>query len=222
MDKSYLWAVNTRVGRQMLSARAEAPTSTVHGGNGMIEPRVKWLLLLVVALVVPTAGEAQISGRMGVSVGTLHQNCTNCTSGGLSPFGRLALEGQIGVQVSGKARLGLEGAWWQGEYLGLKRRFLMLSVAGQWSPSRQTPLYFDGAVGYAMFRDQAGGSTLEASGVAFQAGVGFPIRMAGEVSLVPFVRYLRTTTMGTEVDGNVASARIQPHMIRLGLAIQWR
>lgn len=176
---------------------------------------------------VSMAQQRQSSGiavRLGGSLGTLDENCTNCSGSQIASFGRLALEGQVLMRLGARGTIGLEGMWWKGTYLGLYRRAILISMVGSWRPLPSAGLFVDAGAGYLKFTERASGSNaeLESSALGLQLGAGYAVPIAGSISIVPFVRYLRSVGGKTTIDGSSTSAEISPKMLRFGLNLQWR
>jgi hypothetical protein len=187
-----------------------------------------WVVLLwMCSFNVSLAQQSQSSGiavRLGGSLGTLDENCTNCSGFQIASFGRLALEGQVLARLGARTSVGLEGMWWKGTYLGIYRRAVSISLIGSWRPLPSAGLYLDAGAGYLKFTERANNSNTElrSSAVGLQLGAGYVVSIAGSISVVPFVRYLRSVGVKTRIDGAPTTAEISPKMLRFGLGLQWR
>lgn len=163
---------------------------------------------------------------LGASLGSLDENCTNCSGSAVPSFSRLAIEGQALAPITQWMSLGVEGMLWKGEYLGLERKTYVISVVTSFRPSRSLKLGLDVGAGYMKFKEIAknGSSDLESSALGLQLGAHYQIPIGSSFSILPFVRFLRSVGVKTTIDGGQTPAKIAPQLMRFGIAIalQWQ
>ncbi len=162
--------------------------------------------------------------RAGTSVGTLKENCENCSGTQISSFSRFTFEGQVLKRLGTRGAIGVEGMLWRGTYLGLHRRAVLLSVVGSWRPAPSLGLSINASAGYLTFKEHTATSTaeLKSVGIGLQIGAGYVIPVASSISVMPFVQYLRSLGSKTTVDGSSSSAHVSPKLLRFGMLLQWQ
>jgi len=196
--------------------------------NTCVRHLVTILLISGAPFALANAQDRRDSGpiavRLGASVGSLKENCENCSGAQISSFSRLALEGQLLKNLGSRGAIGIEGMLWKGTYLGLYRRAVVVSIVGSWRPAPTLGLTLEAGAGYMTFKETANGSSseLKSTGLGLQGGVAYAIPILKSISLTPFIRYLHSVGDKTTMDGSSTTGKISPKLFRCGLLLQWR
>lgn len=154
----------------------------------------------------------------------LRLRCTNCTGVGTAPG--VTVTASVGLSVSERVLLGLEGQIWRSTESGPREEVRSLTVVGQWYPLAGRHLFVRGGTGIvqgpvvpAVAATQP--ASVKGTGVGLSFGVGYDVRLSRRLGLAVQVAShvaalgdldLRSTTL----DDTIA------YVTRISLAVVFR
>src|SRR5207244_7654599 len=92
---------------------------------------------------------------------------------------------RLGGGVSKRVLIGGEAAMWRHRTSSVHQTLAALSAAAYWYPTRRTPLYLKGGLGWVTHRAEDGTNVITSTGFGPQRGSGYAL-------LVDRVRYFAT------------------------------
>jgi hypothetical protein len=160
--------------------------------------------ILVVTLLVGaiSSAYAQSIGRpntrsgfwagLGVGGGSAEMDCSSCSN-----FRFTGLSGYVraGITVTRVLLLGVETDGWVRSSSDVDDRVGFASLVLLWYPIPSGALYVKAGYGGMKYHSDESGDLLTAKARSVSLGLGYEVRMRGNVSLVPFVNGLATSSV---------------------------
>jgi hypothetical protein len=167
--------------------------------------------VILIAALLACGGnfvEAQSSRRInarhglwvgfGLGQGSSGLSCTSCVNdrfGGFSDYFR------VGATLSRSVLLGIESNGWLHSDGGVDETIGFASAVLLWYPAPTGALYVKFGLGAMSYRADDGFDELTATAPSASIGVGYEFRMGRKASLVPYVNYLTTSSVGMRFNG---------------------
>ncbi len=176
------------------------------------------LVLSAAPLTAQTRNGLWFGAGIGLGFGRARCDvCINDRNGAISGYARL------GGAISPAFLLGVEGDGWTRRDED-ERRFDMgaIHAVGLWYPSTTSPWFLKAGFGVIGYRvdDDGEGDPITAFSVGGQFGAGYDLRIAGGVSVTPFVNFLGSIGAElTQQDDTLADVSLTLIQIGLGLTI---
>ena len=160
--------------------------------------------IFLVTLVVGAIGSAHAQSMrrpntrsgfwagLGVGGGSAEMDCSSCSN-----FRFTGLSGYVraGVTVTRFLLVGVETDGWVRSSSDVDDRVGFASLVLLWYPKPSGALYVKAGVGGMKYHSDESGDLLTAKARSVSVGVGYEVRMRGNVSLVPFVNGLATSSV---------------------------
>jgi len=157
---------------------------------------------------------------LGAGGGSTAANCNSCTTdrtSGVSGYVRL------GGTVSRSVLLGGETNGWFHSENGLNESVGFASFILVWYPSRTGAFYLKFGVGGMGYTADDGVNTLTATAPSGSFGAGYEIRTGRNVSVVPFINALGTSSVSLRFNGVAlpSGESITVNLVQVGLGVTW-
>ncbi len=145
------------------------------------------------SVLTPGAADARkgfwIGAGLGTGAGSMHCGiCEHEREQGTSGYLR------AGTTVNRKLLLGVEGSGWQRTGDAGKRRLLSLTGGFWWYPNERHGYYLHGGAGLSQWRASQENDAVTSKAVALVAGVGYEVRVNPQLSIVPYVNALGSSS----------------------------
>lgn len=145
------------------------------------------------AAAVPGAADSRKGFWMGAGLGTgagsMHCGiCEHEREQGTSGYLR------AGTTINRKLLLGVEASGWQRTGDTGKRRLVSLTGGFWWYPNERHGYYLHGGAGLSQWRASQDNDAVTSKAVALVAGVGYEVRVNPELSIVPFLNALGSSS----------------------------
>ncbi len=185
------------------------------------------LLSLALLSTVTAVAEAQTARpqtregfgiSVGIGAGMADLSCDGCnfdSETGLSGYLRL------GGHLRPNLFLGFESTGWMKEVEGADVTLGFYSAVAQFYPNVEKGLYFKGGLGFSMSTADDGTDELKASGMGFSAGAGYDIRVARNMSVTPYLNYLRSVGSELKVNGTATGVDLNTGILQFGVGLTW-
>ena len=191
-------------------------------------------LILIATLLAcgASVAQAQSPGRtnarqgfwvgFGLGGGSAGTNCSlsscgNDRSTGLSGYARL------GGTLSRSLLLGVETNGWRHSEAGVNESIGFGSFVVLWYPSPTGALYLKFGLGGMTYRADDGVDEFTATAPSASIGLGYEVRVGRNVSLVPYVNSLASSSVRLRFDGVPISTGedISINLFQFGLGVTW-
>jgi hypothetical protein len=153
----------------------------------------------------------------GIGDGWARVSCQICKGAhqtGLSAYLRL------GGGVSRSLLIGAEMAGWRKSADGVDQTLAGVSAAAYWYPSRRSPLYLKGGVGYLTHRIEDGTDVITSTGFGPQMGMGYERRIGRNLFLAPYFNIAYGSIAGgVKFNGADAQDQATVTLVQLGVAL---
>lgn len=187
-------------------------------------PRLAALLGCAVALTLASELSAQRTPAragfwytVGLGTGWARVSCDICKADhrpGLSAHLRL------GGGLSRSLLIGAEMAGWRARSNEVDQTLAALSAAAYWYPSRRSPLYLKGGVGFLTHQAQDGTDVITSTGVGPQLGLGYELRVGRNVFLAPYFNAAYGSLAGgVKFNGAEILEQATVTLVQLGVAL---
>lgn len=128
----------------------------------------------------------------GLGGGSAEMDCSSCSNfrfTGLSGYVRL------GFTLSRRVLLGVESVGWVHSSSGIAERIGVASLVALWYPIPSGALYVKFGYGGMSYHAEEGGDVLTAKARTPSLGLGYELRVRRNISLVPFVNGLASSSV---------------------------
>ena len=144
------------------------------------------------------------------------------TSGGESSDRRGAPSGYLRIGGAYKPNLILSGEMnaWTKSQDGATLTIATVNASAQWYPTPERGLFLNGGLGVGQVRmsiddPTVGTMSTDGTGLGYQIGTGYDLRVAPNFALTPYVNYIRTAGV------KVAGEKINGNAFNFGLGFSW-
>ena len=192
---------------------------------------MRFMMILATAAVLATPLQAQLYevpdrhgfwGGIGLAAGSIGSSCDGC--GDNRTFGPAAYL-RAGGTLTDKLLLGVEVAGWGLDESGVRQGLASALVDLFWYPTLSADFHLKfglGVLSYERRTDALGSNstTTETAG-AVSLGLGYDLRLGGNVSLVPFVNAYGSSDVKRKVNGTevITGGGFRRDMVQLGLGL---
>lgn len=188
------------------------------------------LLIATLLACLSSSTQAQSSPRanarqgfwvgFGLGSGSAGTNCTSCSSDrftGLSGYARL------GGTLSRSILLGFETNGWLHSEAGVDETIGFGSFVVLWYPSPTGALFLKVGIGGMSYRADNGVDRLTAAAPSASIGIGYEMRVGRNMSVVPYVNSLASSSVRLQFDGVPISTGedISINLFQFGLGLTW-
>jgi hypothetical protein len=130
-----------------------------------------------------------IGAGLGTGAGSMHcAICEHEREQGASAYLR------AGTTVNRKLLLGAEASGWQRTADAGKRRLLTLTGGFWWYPNERHGYYLHGGAGLSRWRASQDNDAVTSQAMALVVGVGYEVRVNPQLSIVPYLNALGTSS----------------------------
>lgn len=181
-------------------------------------------LLLATSALAAEAQSAKLPQTrqgFGISVG-LGAGLGNIDCDGCDFDSETALSGylRLGGYVKPNLFIGGETTGWMKDVEGADTQIGFINAVAQWYPQVEQGFYLKGGLGFARATADDGTNELRTSGPAFTLGAGYDWRLRTNLSLTPYLNYVRSTENDLEFNGlNIAKASV--NVLQFGIGLTW-
>jgi opacity protein-like surface antigen len=154
---------------------------------------------------------------VGLGVGLGNIDCDGCDFDSES-----ALSGylRLGGYVKPNLFIGGETTGWMKDVDGADTQIGFLNAVAQWYPQVEQGFYLKGGLGFARATAKDASDELSLSGPAFTLGAGYDWRLRSNLSLTPYLNYVRSTENDIKFnDVNVAKGTV--NVLQFGIGLTW-
>ena len=152
----------------------------------------------------------------GFGYGSAKPSCDGCgtldSRGGFTGFLKL------GGTLSKRVLLGGEVNAWTKADSGVTDQLGNVSAAVYYYPAVSSGFFLKGGVGFSSFREMDG-ATADGTGVGFVAGLGYDVRVGGNISITPVGNFYFGSVGDLKVSGATNSTGWKQHVFDFGLGI---
>jgi len=181
------------------------------------------LLLASSAIVAEAQSTAlpQTRQGFGISVG-LGAGLGNIDCDGCDFDSESALSGylRLGGYLRPNLFIGGESSGWMKDVDGADTQLGFLNAIVQWYPQVQSGLYLKGGLGLSAAKSSDATDELTSRGAAFTLGAGYDYRIRANLSVTPYVNYLRSTENDLKFN-DVAIAKASVSVLQCGVGLTW-
>lgn len=185
------------------------------------------LSLVVLSALSATAGaqepNAQTREGFGISVGVgagiADISCDGCTfdaETGLSGYLRMGGHIRPNLFIGGETT-----GWLKNDVDGADVRVSFLSAVAQWYPRVEKGFYLKGGLGVGLITAEDATNDLESTGLALTAGAGYDWRVRPNMSVTPYVNYLRKLDSELKFNGADAGFDLGTGLLQIGVGLTW-
>ncbi len=154
----------------------------------------------------------------GLGTGSAGVDCSGCSSdrtSGLSGYLRL------GGHLRPDLFLGAESNGWVHSESGVDETVGFYSAVVQWYPNVATGFYVKGGLGLATYLATDGVDDITGSAIGLTAGLGYDFRVGRNLSLTPYLNYLRSGKGELEVNDISSGFNVSSNILQVGLGLTW-
>jgi len=156
----------------------------------------------------------------GVGGGSAGTTCSTCTGGhqtGISGYFRM------GGAPSRSLLVGGEATFFARSTGGVDQRVTFASMIVMWYPERAGALYLKLGVGALGYRSDDGTNVLTATAPSLALGLGYEVRVAPNLSVVPFMNALGSSAVRIAVNGSPANPAedVKVNLVQAGVGLTW-
>ncbi len=155
---------------------------------------------------------------VGLGAGMADLSCDGCDFDSETGFsGYLRLGGYLRPNLF----LGFESTGWLKEVQGADVTLGFYSAVAQYYPNAEKGLYLKGGLGYSMSTADDGVDELKASGLGLSGGIGYDYRVGKNMSVTPYLNYLRSISSELKVNGTATGVDLNTGILQLGVGLTW-
>jgi hypothetical protein len=186
--------------------------------------------LLTIITLCSTAIAAQDANRpntrdgpwfaFGLGAGNVGADCDNCGTGRTNgPSGNL----RAGITVTPGVLLGGELTGWRHSSGGVDKTMGFISGVLIWYPSPGDALFFKLGVGAMNYTADDGNDKITASAPSGSLGLGYDIRISGDVSVTPYFNTLSSANATFRLNDSSSgfNSSIKLNLFQVGVGLSW-
>ena len=155
----------------------------------------------------------------GIGGGSAGLSCDGCD--GLDRESSTAMYLNIGGTVRPNLVVGGEISGWTKSEDGADGTISSLLATAHYYPIAQQGLYVGAGLGMTRLSFDDGTGEMTNTGLGFQLGAGYDIRVARNFSLTPYAQWVKGMKAEVEVDGTSTGTKVGADVWQFGLGFTW-
>jgi len=155
----------------------------------------------------------------GLGYGSWDRTCDGC--GALPREGSLSGYLNLGGSLSPRFRLGLEASLWAKTIGPFDDLSGQASLAAYFHPWKRPGFFVKAGGGISYFRASGPPGVEHAVGPGLLAGLGYEIRVAGKLALVPAATFLWGALGKNTREGVTVNTGVTQNLVQITLGLQW-